>query len=59
MLFIISDKNDEIAKEISNEVKRGVTGLYGKGMYKSKDKLVLICACFWEDIAKIKDLAKK
>ena len=40
LLFIISDKNDEIAKEISNEVKGGVTGLYGKGMYKRKDKLV-------------------
>ena len=59
LLFIISDKNDEIAKEISNEVKRGVTGLYGKGMYKSKDKLVLICAASRNDTAKIKDLAKK
>ena len=49
LLFIISDKNDEIAKEISNEVKRGVTGLYGKGMYKSKDKLVLICAASRND----------
>ena len=59
LLIIISDKNDEIAKEISNEVKRGVTGLYGKGMYKSKDKLVLICAASRNDTAKIKDLAKK
>ena len=59
LLFIISDKNDEIAKEISNEVKRGVTGLYGKGMYKGKDKLVLICAASRNDTAKIKDLAKK
>ena len=59
LLFIISDKNDDIAKEISNEVKRGVTGLYGKGMYKSKDKLVLICAASRNDTAKIKDLAKK
>ena len=39
--------------------KRGVTGLYGKGMYKSKDKLVLICAASRNDTAKIKDLAKK
>ena len=59
LLFIISDKNDEIAKAISDKVKRGVTGLYGKGMYKEKDKLVLICAASRGDISKIKDIAKK
>lgn len=58
LLFIISDKNDEIAKAISDKVKRGVTGLYGKGMYKEKDKLVLICAASRGDISRIKDIAK-
>ena len=40
-------------------LKRGVTGLYGKGMFKEKDKLVLICAASRGDISKIKDIAKK
>ena len=44
LLFIISDKNEEISNAIGKEVKRGVTGLYGKGMYSNKDKL--ICPTF-------------
>ena len=59
LIFIISDRNEEIAKEITTDVKRGVTGLYGKGMFKEKDKLVLICAASRGDISKIKDIAKK
>lgn len=59
LMFIISDRNEEIAKEITTDVKRGVTGLYGRGMFKEKDKLVLICAASRGDISKIKDIAKK
>lgn len=58
LLFIISDKNEEISDVIEKEVKRGVTGLYGKGMYSDKDKLVLICAASRGDIIKIKHIAK-
>lgn len=57
LLFIISDKNDQISQAISDKVKRGVTGLYGKGMYRDKDKLVLICAASRGDVSEIKDIA--
>ena len=59
LLFIISDKNDEISKAIGDKVKRGVTGLYGKGMYSGKDKLVLICAASRGNVSKIKDIANE
>lgn len=59
LLFIISDKNEEISDGIKNEIKRGVTGLYGKGMYSDKEKLVLICAVSRGDVHKIKDLARR
>lgn len=59
LLFIISDKNQEISDKIGQEVKRGVTGLYGKGMYSNEDKLVLICAASRSDISKIKSVAKE
>lgn len=59
LLFIISDKNEEISKAISEKVKRGVTGLYGKGMYESEKKLILLCAASRNDTVQIKDIARK
>lgn len=57
LLIIISDKNQEISKKIQN-LERGVTGLYGKGMYTESDKLVLICASPRRDVGKIRTIAK-
>ena len=59
LVYIVSDKNEEIAKSIGNERKRGTTGLYGKGMYTNQEKLVLICAAARRDIIKVKTAAKK
>ena len=59
LMIIISDKNEEIAKQIGNEIERGTTGLFGKGMYTNEEKLVLICAASRGDIAKIKVVARK
>lgn len=56
LIFIISDKNELIAKEIGTKINRGVTGLYGKGMYKNNDKLILMCAVGRQDVANIKKL---
>ena len=41
--FIISDKSDEIASRIMQEMDRGVTGLEGMGMYSHQHKRVLLC----------------
>ena len=59
LLLIVSDKNEEIAKEIGNKIRRGTTGLYGKGMYTQENKLILMCAASRGDIAKIKMAARK
>ncbi|MBP3802046.1 MAG: YitT family protein [Clostridia bacterium] len=59
LILIISDKNAEIAKRIGNEVKRGTTGLYGKGMYTDRKKLILMCAVSRGDVSKVKDIARK
>lgn len=59
LIYIVSDKNEEIAKSIGNEIKRGTTGLYGKGMYTNKEKLILICAAARRDVVKVKTAAKK
>ncbi len=59
MATIISEKNDEIAQEIMTSLDRGVTGLYGSGMYTGKDKRVLLCICSNKDLVEIKDIVKK
>lgn len=59
MFLIVSEKAEEIAKEIGNQIKRGTTGLYGKGMYTGENKLVIMCAASRGDVAKIRGLAKE
>ncbi len=56
LLFIVSDKNEIIAKEIQTKINRGVTGIEGKGMFENKKKLILMCAVGRRDIANIKKL---
>ena len=58
LIFIISDKNDVISREISEKIERGVTGLNGMGMYTKKEKLILMCAVGRQDVEKIKTLIK-
>ena len=46
LIFIISEKGDEIRTLITNEIHRGVTILRGQGGYTNTQKDVLICACY-------------
>ena len=59
LVLIVSDKNEKIAEEIGEEIKRGTTGVDGKGMFTNKDKLILMCAASRRDISKIKIIARK
>lgn len=59
LLMIISDKNEEIAIQIGEKIKRGTTGLFGKGMYTKEEKLVLMCAAARRDVARVKMIARK
>lgn len=43
MLIIISPKWEEISNSVSVELKRGVTALHGKGMFKKQEKHILLC----------------
>lgn len=58
LMIIISDKNEEISARIQ-ELERGVTGLYGKGMYTEDEKLVLICATPRGEVGKIRTIAEE
>ena len=56
---IISSKSDDIAKDIMENMNRGVTALNGKGMYTGDNEDVLMCTCSSRDIVTLKDIVKK
>lgn len=54
--YIITDKHDEVAKCIMEDLERGLTGLHAKGMYTGKDKCVLFCIVNQKEIVRLKEL---
>lgn len=59
VMFIISEKTDEISKFIMNDIKRGVTLLNGKGAYSGNDKTIIFCIANKREVPKIKDKIKE
>lgn len=59
MMFIISEKYEEISKEIGILVKRGSTGIYSKGMYSGKQNVMLFCVASRKEVAEIKQIIKQ
>ena len=56
MLYIIADQSTLIAEKIIEKLGRGLTRLYGRGMYTNQDKTILICVISPREIARIKDV---
>ncbi|MBO7317311.1 MAG: YitT family protein, partial [Bacteroidales bacterium] len=57
-LLIFSDKWEDIAEQISNELQRGVTVLDGMGWYTKKPKKVLVVVAKRTQITQIERLIK-
>jgi len=55
-VFIISDKSDEISKEIMTTLDRGVTALKGTGMYTGNDRRVLLCVVHRGQLTQLKEI---
>ena len=58
VLFIISDKNEQIADQILNDVDRGVTFLNSRGAYTGRESEVLLCAVRRYEVARVKDIVR-
>lgn len=58
-VYIISDEAERISKAIIAEMDKGVTGFYGKGIYKNSDKLILMCVTKRRNIGKLKETVRK
>lgn len=50
---VISTKNEEIANMIIERFDRGVTGIYSKGFYSGKEKIMLWCVVSPKELPKI------
>ena len=57
VLFIISDKYEEIAKCIGDNVQRGSTAIYARGMHTNSEKMMLFCVGSRNEIIQIKKIA--
>lgn len=57
MVYIISQKYEEISKEIDKQLQRGSTGIYAKGMYTNTDKMMLMCVGARNEVARMKQIA--
>lgn len=58
-VYIISEKHECIAKEIIEDMDRGVTGIYGKGIYNDKDRMILMCIVRSREIPKLLEKVKR
>lgn len=54
IVYIISSKYEDIAKEIGNKMRRGSTALKAKGMYKNEEKNVLMCVTSRSEVREIR-----
>lgn len=59
MIFIVSDRYEEIADEISKKLERGSTAIYARGMYRRKEKTILWCVASKNEIVKIRQIASR
>lgn len=56
---IVTDKADEIAEEIMQKLRRGVTLVHAEGMYTHSDKCLLICIVRKREMGEFLKLLKK
>ena len=59
MIFIVSDKYEEISKKIGETIQRGTTGIYSKGMYTKKEKMMVMCISSRGEVIKIRQIANE
>lgn len=57
--YIISERANEISSAIMKDLKRGTTGIYGKGMYTGRDTTLILCIVMRNEIPKLRSVVKE
>ena len=58
MIYIISDKYEEISNLLKINLDKGATGFYGKGLYSGNEKIIIMCVTKRKNIIEVKELAQ-
>lgn len=58
LVYIISDKNEDITRQIYDKMDRGVTGLNSFSMYTGKSGRILMCAIRKHEIPNLKEIVR-
>lgn len=58
-MFIVSNKYEEIAKVVGDNVQRGTTAISAKGMYTKEERTILWCVASRNEAMRIKQISKK
>ena len=58
-LFIFTDKFDEVARELTNQVHRGVTLIDAKGWYSGQDKKIILIVARKHEASDVLRIAKQ
>ncbi len=56
--IVISDKSEDIAKEVMDRLERGVTSVEATGMYSGKHRKMLICVVSPREIITLRDIVR-
>ncbi len=59
LLYIISNRQEEIAERILDEIDIGVTYLKAEGAYTKSDKKVIMCVCRKYNYTKVREIVKE
>jgi len=59
MAYIVSEQSSIIAKEIMQQLDRGVTALQATGMYSGKERKMLLCVVSKKEIAAVLDIVNR
>ena len=58
MVYIISDKYDEISKEIMNKLSRGATAVKTRGLYRNVEREVVMTVVTLKELSTLEDIVK-
>lgn len=57
-VFIVSEKEDEVARAIMDGLNRGVTYFYGEGAYTKSSRRIIYCIITTKQLAKLKHIVE-